>query len=264
MKISNQVVSFAAALLVASPFANADTKILSGNDSIIRELKSKVSAVARFGRRLEDVQDLYDTTIDGLENLDDQISMQDLQDFLDEVDTSQMDDSVANLFGGMAELLGDEDFVQCVTDQQDLLSNNPELQAAEDSMNANVDDSMENMDVNISGGKIKMDIDIPQDDLEAGKNACIAAGANFQTYSKFNCEGSIMGIDMSMKIKNMAQCMPDTDACAGMSQGEMVTSIYETMGLECDVRVSGGAGRSWATASYLAGIVAVASAVFGI
>ena len=245
MKISNQAISFVAASLVASPFANADTKVLSGND--IRKLKSKVSAVPRFGRKL------------------DEMSAQDALDFLDNLeDDAITDDALGDMLGGLGELLGDEDFVQCVTDQQDLLSNNPELQAAEDSMNANVDDSMENMDVNISGGKIKMDIDIPQDDLEAGKNACIAAGANFQTYSKFNCEGSIMGIDMSMKIKNMAQCMPDTDACAGMSQGEMVTSIYETMGLECDVRVSGGAGRSWATASYLAGIVAVASAVFGI
>ena len=256
MKISNQAISFVAASLVASPFANADTKVLSGND--IRKLKSKVSAVPRFGRKLDEMS--AQDALDFLDNLEEN----DMDDGLGSLMDDAMDDAFSDMLGGLGELLGDEDFVQCVTDQQDLLSNNPELQAAEDSMNANVDDSMENMDVNISGGKIKMDIDIPQDDLEAGKNACIAAGANFQTYSKFNCEGSIMGIDMSMKIKNMAQCMPDTDACAGMSQGEMVTSIYETMGLECDVRVSGGAGRSWATASYLAGIVAVASAVFGI
>ena len=324
MKISNQAVSFAAALLVASPFANADTKILSGTDSIIRELKSKVSAVARFGRRLEDVQGLYDTTIvdgcevidhkdfcnpdfpdfdqngmvcyndgqpdeaycdysfgpnacvigckmdaqddilGGLENLDDQISMQDLQDFLDEVDTSQMDDSVANLFDGMAELMGDEDFVQCSTDQTELMASNPEIQVAEDALGSNVDDIMNSIDMNTSGNKLKMNVDIPESAMEAGKSACLAAGANWLTYSKFNCEINQMGIKVSMKVNNLGGCMPDTDACANINNGEYMERVFDMVGFECDVRVSGGAGRSLATATYLAGIVAVASAVFGI
>ena len=252
MKISNQAISFAAASLVASPFANADTKVLSGN--VIRKLKSKVSAVQRFGQGLDDT-----SLEDALNNLGDDA-------FGATMDDAMMDDLLGAMFDGLG---FDEDTMQCMTDKQDLLDNNPKLEAAEDSMNVIVEDGMDdvdNMDVTMSGGKNKMviDIDIPQSVTEEGKSACLAAGANFEAISKLNCEGSMLGVDMSMKIKNMAECMPDTDACAGVSSGEMMASLYESFGFECDVRVSGGAGRSWATASYLAGIVAVASAVFGI
>merc|ERR1719261_1155901 len=141
------------------------------------------------------------------------VTMQDDQDDIFDglLDTSQMDDAAADLLDGMVgELLGDEDFVQCMTDQKELMAISPELQAA---LANNVDGIMNNMDLNMSGDKLKASIDIPESAFEAGKSACLDAGAIWQTYSKFNCEMEMMGLKMSMKINNLGGCMPDTDAC---------------------------------------------------
>lgn len=128
----------------------------------------------------------------------------------------------------VSDLLTDENFKQCFLDKTKLVLDNPELRVAEGSFLGTVKFSQ----VIFTNDMASISMVYFQDKKEEYRNACEAAGGNFDEMDgSIICKGEY---DLTTSIQNFGECLPITDACGAIGIWDIMEEIMEFSGFECD------------------------------
>jgi hypothetical protein len=158
----------------------------------------------------------------------------DVASLIDAID----DDALANMLGVVLE---DENFMACNNDTNVFLEDKPELLAV---MEDYIESTMINMEV--QGDDILMTMEYPDSANAKLKEACDAAGAYYEhTTDTLACTYSEPGMgDLNANIKGLGNCVADTEACRQLDIFVAIGSMFETIGMACEMSGASGAGSS--------------------
>jgi len=124
----------------------------------------------------------------------------------------------------------DPEFLECIDSHDELLENNPELAELDDSLATHME-SEEYMTITPTENSFKTLTNIPQDWQDSMSEACADAGGVLDQMDTLVCV--FEGIELS--YVGMASCLPDTDSCKTMANGNWYVSIMEIVGIECQI-----------------------------
>jgi len=260
------------------------------SDRLARKLASGIRSAPSLRRHLALLSASNNEDLESINEL-----FESLPSYVNDDELAGMVSEFGNQF---TDIFNDEDLMQCFDDTRDFMIANPDVERAEIAMMESMD-LIANMDP--SAGKVTANIEIPNDKVEAYRNACVAADGLFELSTLLDCsfqDPMMGGVSMELNFSNLGVCQIKTDACSKIDVMEFVNQLYAIMGIECEAgdgyttqnggnnpnsvtsnsgslidasaiesngefMTSAGAGLKGGLA-YLVGMVAAATVVFGI
>ncbi len=140
-------------------------------------------------------------------------------------DDGDMDDVINDLLDDLG--LSESD-MQCMSDSAVTNSGHPELEDATEAY-AN---SMEIDETSVTEMKLEFSEEYASD----LKTVCISKdiGGYFTLVKEQEFDCSMMGIEINVKILNMADCLANTDECKNMDPLVLMEDMWQSMGLTCE------------------------------
>lgn len=181
-----------------------------------------------------------------LSNLDDILldAVEDLADIID--DAIEYDDdavlAVDEFANDMIGALLSPEVFACVADTETIQTS--ELLAVEKEIADYSEDAfnqaLENLD-DQSSSSDPVQVDIPEDLVQAHEQACEDAGGVWTLYSKFDCGGdNILDLGLALQVDTggFSQCFADTETCNSLDLAALAGSVYESIGMTCTSEIS--------------------------